>query len=46
MRLNNEEKLKLVLENLEKGVHFLEVTKWYEYHISNLKCFGGLDRIH
>jgi transposase-like protein len=46
MRLSNEEKLKLVLEHLEQGVPLHELSKRYDYHVSNVKYFVGLYRMH
>jgi transposase-like protein len=46
MRLSNEQKLKLVLEHLEQGVPLHELSKRYDYHVSNVKYFVGLYRMH
>jgi transposase len=46
MRLSNEEKLKLVLEHLEQGVPLHELSKRYDYQVSNVKYFVGLYRMH
>ncbi len=46
MKLSNEEKLKLVLEHLEKGVPLHELAKRYDYDVSNVKYFVGLYRMH
>lgn len=46
MRLSNEEKLKLVLEHLEKGVPLHELAQRFQYDVSNVKYFVGLYRMH
>jgi len=39
MRLSNEEKLKLVLEHLEKGVPLHKLAQRFQYDVSNVKYF-------
>jgi transposase-like protein len=42
MRLSNEEKLKLISEQLEQGVPLYELAKRYDSDLSKVKQFVGL----
>jgi transposase len=46
MRLGNAEILKMVLEHLEEGIPLHTLAAKYQYHLSNIKHFVALYRLH
>ncbi len=46
MKLTNQEKLKMVLEHLNEGIPLHTLADKYQYHVSNVKYFIGLYRMH